>query len=322
MCDRENFYFAFECEEPDLLFAGRRKFDEPELWKDSDVEIFLSPDGNRKRYYQFMLNAHGDLADLRVVDSVTDFSWNSGAEVKTAAIPGKKWTAEIRLPRKSMEPVSGDSVLANFTRHRVLDGKKTGTPYYSWSPFARSFGDITRFGKLVFTLEPADNLIADGVFSVPATEKTRYWWGKWTSTSKRFNRDERYFVSGGASARLENSINTLCQYVPLKPDTEYVISFLAKMKDVKKLEPNWSGFYVRIDPGNGKALYYPAAYGIQLTGSCPWTRMEHRFRTPKDTGSKSKPYINFILRKAEGAVWIDDVKLSPAGTVSALKSAK
>ncbi len=101
---------------------------------------------------------------------------------------------------------------------------------------------------------------------------------------------------------------------------KYFVS--VKMKDVKKLEPNWSGFYVRIDPGNGKALYYPAAYGIQLTGSCPWTRMEHRFRTPKDTGSKSKPYINFILRKAEGAVWIDDVKLSPAGTVSARKSAK
>ncbi|MEI3005663.1 MAG: hypothetical protein V8T87_13745 [Victivallales bacterium] len=149
-------------------------------------------------------NAHGDLADLRVVDSVTDFSWNSGAEVKTAAIPGKKWTAEIRLPRKSMEPVSGDSVLANFTRHRVLDGKKTDTPYYSWSPFTRSFGDITRFGKLVFTLEPADNLIVDGSFSTPATYC--YWWGKWTSASKRFNRDERYFVSGGASARLENSL--------------------------------------------------------------------------------------------------------------------
>ena len=90
-----------------------------------------------------------------------DHRWNSNAKVSTKVFPGKGWRAEIILPRSSMRKATPEGILVNFTRQRVLKGTKVGTPYYCWSPFARKFGDVSRFGKLLFKPEPVNNLIVN-----------------------------------------------------------------------------------------------------------------------------------------------------------------
>ncbi|MBQ9368416.1 MAG: hypothetical protein IJT83_11590, partial [Victivallales bacterium] len=77
---------------------------------------------------------------------------------------GKGWPADIILPRSSMRKAADDGILVDFTRHRVLNGIKVATPYYCWSPFARQFGDVSRFGKLLFKAEETKNLLANPDF--------------------------------------------------------------------------------------------------------------------------------------------------------------
>ena len=100
--DKDYFYFGFECEDKDIVETVVRPFDNNEIWKDSGVEVFLSPDKNRERCYQVMVNASGSMADLRSVKGIRDWSWNSGAEAKSVITPGKGWITEIRIPRRSL----------------------------------------------------------------------------------------------------------------------------------------------------------------------------------------------------------------------------
>ena len=79
----------------------------------------------------------------------------------------------------------------------------------------------------------------------------------------------------------------------LKPDTDYEVSFFAKMENVKKLTDKASGFYLRLDFGNGKPAYFPRK-PAQLDGSCPWTGFKFSVRTPKDLKA-DKSYIIFPI---------------------------
>ena len=306
MYDAKNFYFRFECEEKETgkIQAFKRPFDEKELWKDSDVELFISPDGDRQHYYQLMINAMGSWADLEVNKGAELFSWNSGAKVTTRILPGKGWQAEVVLPRGSMAEADPEGILADFSRHRVMNGVKVNTPYYCWSPFARSFGDVSRFGKLLFKPDEAKNLFINPDFS-PARVKRGIW-----NLGKQSSMDRRYFLTEGCSIRLHcgDAVSSdLVQYFRgVKADTDYEISFFLRMEKVKKKEAKWSGFYIRFDNSNGTSINFPPA-PVQMDGSCPWTGFSFKVHTPKDFNAKKKAYINFILRKAEGEAWIDHV---------------
>ena len=307
MYDAENFYFRFECEEKETgkIQAFKRPFDQKEIWKDSDVEVFISPDGDRQHFYQLMVNAKGCYTDLEVNKGAENFKWNSSAKVRTKIIPGKMWQAEIVLPRSSMRKAAPDGILVNFTRHRVMGGVKVGTPYYCWSPFARKFGDVSRFGKLLFKPEGAKNLIVNPDLD-PARLK-----GSWV-LSKGCAVDREFFVSGGSSVRIEcgNAVlGVLHQnFRGVKPETDYEVSFFLRLEKVKKKEARWSGFYVRFDHGNGGAFFFPPA-PVQMDGSCPWTGLTFRVRTPANFDANKKAHLSFILRKAAGTAWIDHVSL-------------
>ena len=306
MVDANNFYFRFDCEETEIekMQVSKRPFDQKEIWKDSDVELFLSPDGDRQHYYQLMINPMGSLSDLEVNGGAEDFKWNSNAKIAVKNIDGKGWQADIVLPRSSMRKAASDGVLVDFTRHRVLNETKVGTPYYCWSPFARSFGDVSRFGKLLFKPEETKNLLLNPDF-IP--EKIK---GTWHIS--KGNLDKSFFLTEGSAVRLNcgDTVNsTLVQYFKdVKPDTDYEVSFFVRMDEVKKLEGKWSGFYIRFDYSNGSCMYFPAA-PVQMDGTCPWTGFSFKVHTPKDFNANQKAYINFVLRKATGTVWIDHVSL-------------
>ena len=306
MYDAKNFYFRFECAEKETgkIRAFGRPFDRKDVWQDSDVELFISPDGDRQHYYQLMVNARGSWADLEVTEGADDFKWNSNAKVSTKIIPGKGWQAEVILPRKSMRKAEADGILADFTRHRVMNGVKVGTPFYCWSPFARHFGDVSRFGKLLFKPDAEKNLLANPDFG-PAKIK-RNWYGS-------FSLDKEHFLTGGCSAKLEcggKAEVEVRQYLGhLKPGADYEAAFFLRLDDVKKLKSGSSGFYVKVQYGNGgEPFYYPSST-VEMTGSSPWTGLSFRFRTPKDFNSKKGACLRFILYRATGKVWIDHVKL-------------
>ena len=308
--DKDNFYFALKWNEPltDKMLAADRKFDDKEIWMDSTAEVFISPDGNRDHYYQILVNSKGKFNDLEVTKGAENHAWNSNAEVKSSVEPGKCWNVEIRLPRKSMIQSSPDGVRINFARHRAIaKDVKIGTLYYTWSPFTVKFGHVSRFGKLLFNAPAVKpNLILNPDFD-PAQLK-----GSWAINRKAL--DNQVFMTAGSAVKLncDGKVSShVYQYLPqLKPNTEYEVRFFVKLDKVKKLESQWSGFYVRFDHGNGEVRFFPTA-PVQMDGTCNWTGFKFTVKTPADYGKKGKkPYINFIMRRASGNVWIDRVSIT------------
>ncbi len=325
--DAENIYFAFESAEPETakMQSHPYPFDTKDIWRDSDVEIFLSPDGDRRHCYQLQINPAGSVCDLEITDGGADFAWNSGAEVKTSIVNDQKWIAEVRLPRSAMRPFAANGILANFARHRVLEGVQVTVPYYCWSPLARKFGDVSRFGMLTLQPSARQNLFDNPDFhgeiaaerwlrrkGYSSTQERRWW------SPGPLHLDNRYFLTGGASIRLDGTNDdlpqpksSLIQYLEnLKPDTEYELSFFLRMDDVRLLAQKHSGFYIRVDTGNRNSFSYPKS-PLTLSGSCPWRRFSFRFKTAAAPapGSAGKCYVAFSLRKASGSVWIDHVEL-------------
>ena len=309
MYDAENFYFRFECAEKETgkIRAFKRPYDQgkADVWEDSVAELFVSPDGDRQHYYQLLVNPHGSWADLEVTKDARDFKWNSNANVTAKIIPGKGWRAEIVLPRKSMRKAAPGGILANFTRHRVLNGVRVGTRYYCWSPLARNFGDVSRFGKLLFRPEPKKNLFINPDL-IPLRMR-----GVW-NLSKQAAVDRSYYLTEGASLRLDSgeAVSARFDQYPrgLKPDTDYELSFFVRLENVKKKTDVSSGFYIRFDYGNGGGCAYVPK--VPLAGNCLWTGFSFRIRTPKNFRSKGACYVRFILRQATGTAWVDHVSLT------------
>ena len=102
----------------------------------------------------------------------------------------------------------------------------------------------------------------------------------------------------------------MLQHLPnLKPDTKYCLSFYIKLDGVKKLEPRFSGFFVRLDDYSRKEQYFPSA-PLAFEGTIPWRRVEYRFRTSAVKLPGRIPRIWFVLRHTAGSAWIDQVELT------------
>ena len=54
--------------------------------------------------------------------------------------------------------------------------------------------------------------------------------------------------------------------------------------------------------------YFPPA-PVQMDGSCPWTGLTFRVRTPANFNANKKAYICFVLRRATGTAWVDHVSM-------------
>ena len=312
LADNDNFYFFFDCQEPltEKMRREKRPFDSKDMWMDNAIEIHLDPAGKRQEHFQVMIDTHGGIADLHITLKPQNFNWkwNSKAVAKTTVTPGKNWTVEVMIPRSSMTPVTGSTLIANFNRNRVIEGVKVH-PYYTWSPHALSFGDLANFGTLHLGKSDSKNLIPDPGFGLSFIKgvKGSGWfnWGYWPA------RDTKYFRTEGVSIRLEDKKNDLVHRMPmLKPNTLYRLSFFVKQENIKPLpslkDPRWGGFHVRLDDGNGVARYFPTN---RVYGSLPWTRWEHTYRTSnKPVGTKYIPYIHFTIGRCSGKVWVDQVE--------------
>ena len=123
LADKDYFYVGIESDEPHTskMLCGKRKFDENDMWRDNLVELFFAGKHSDNTMYQIMLTSDGMVCDLRSVNSIKNFNWNSGLVFKPGVIPGKMWVAEVKIPRRSLPEIKGNSFAVNFTRGRKLD---------------------------------------------------------------------------------------------------------------------------------------------------------------------------------------------------------
>ncbi len=308
--DNEFLYFGFEADEPEtarMLTLDNRKPDSSEVWRDNGVEIFLSADLSSDFIYQFIFNSKGFKSDMKNSLVSIDTSFDSGFEVRTNVTPEKMWTAECRIPRKSLPELSGKQrFVGNFTRHRVLDGMTVGTEFYVWFRKNRNIAEDCGFIQLDKSDAP-QNIIKTGDFDKPIIRSRHIGMGDWSAVddSKYIVADKEIFMTKGASLRLEPGSTSVRQSVPFKPDCLYKLSFMARTEN---LTPGLR-IIVRYGGDPAPACYILGDYRDYIRDTTPWHRIEKQFRTPKQFGTQYAPFIQFFIGNSTGNAWVDHVEL-------------
>ena len=304
--DQDYLYLGLEAEEPQTakMLVSCTRDDDGLTWHDNGVEFFLSALPDSKFSYQFMLNSKNVKSDMRWNEGKMNLKWNSGWETRVSVEEGKKWTAEIRIPKKSMpELAGGDFFMFKTQRHRSLENAGKVIDYYFWQ--AGKTREPRDYGKIWNNPAKATgNLIPDGDFqSAPWLWKQQiYYIGKWHSLSKNLFRDEHMFLTGGGSVCLQKGFERIRRNVDmLQPNKKYKLSFYVKLENVEKK----SAFYPVIYWGT--ASFVP---NDRTSGTIPWTRYEYEFKTP---AKRKYSILQFnILGTKTGKAWIDHVVLTEA----------
>lgn len=249
------------------------------------------------------MNSKNSLADCRFTGSLSEWKWDSNAEVKTIVTEGEKWSMEIRIPRKSMPDCTG-RLICNILRSRRIGDKRD--PWYSWSPYVETSRQLENFGALEFQPAESFSLLTDSDLAKPVDQHGRI--GAWRGTAP-LRQDRRIFRTGGASVRLEEDAEVLVQTINgLKPSTRYRLSFFIKTSNVKSLSPYGGGIYVRFEQAQkGKTIIFPPNGRYQ--GDIPWTKQIFELTTAEQIGKN--PYIQFSRHNklTTGTAWIDQVEL-------------
>ena len=324
--DAKNFHFTFECEEPlyEHAVSAKREGDSLHIWQDSGVELFLNPSGDRKVYYQFILNLQNALMDqkctLHGARSTGDVKWNSNA-VTSVKRTAKGYKAEISIPKSAFPGYKKSGFPVNFARNRVLSQGVGHAVLYTWSPFVRGFHDLENFGTLKLGKElREENLFSNGDFSIPARNHNIGGWlpGAKLRPGRSWAQDREIFFTAPPSLRLsyqgkENWGGMMVtQFLPkLKPNTKYRLTAYIRFKDVRPLGQGGGVGFVVYDSGN---RWFPRH---KVTGSSDrWVRQSFEFTTAADTGIKKndkgqtiKSYFRPMLFRATGTVWFDDLTL-------------
>jgi hypothetical protein len=161
--DDHFFYVAADIREPHV-WATLKEHDSV-IFRDSDFEVFIDPNGDNHEYYEFEINALGTFWDLLLPKPYKD----DGKPVNAWEIPGLKsavrvsgtlndpsnvdrgWTVELAFPwsvlgelaRRQSPPKNGDQWRVNFSRVEwhvaAVDGAyvkaaKTPEDNWVWSP--------------------------------------------------------------------------------------------------------------------------------------------------------------------------------------------
>jgi len=147
--------FGFRMTEPNpqALRDDRDGRDEPGLWHQDCVEIFLDTSGsNTGEFVQFILTAGGSVFDAKQGDANWDcdglrFAQHRGSDF---------WSMEVFIPAKSLDvpfdqtAAGGRRWYGQFTRHRISD-REGGTENQKMNANQGGFNSNTGdFGELIF----------------------------------------------------------------------------------------------------------------------------------------------------------------------------
>ncbi len=314
--------FIFDCDEPEMAqtVAPERQFDDTEIWKDNSVELFLNPSGDRKTYYQILVNSKGSSSDQCLVkigtNNQSDWSWNANAEIKTS-VSATGYRVEIALPYESLPGLERKAFLANFTRNRILLDSREIETLYSWSPFIRGFHDLENFGTVGSSRE---SLIVNGDFSFAAAPWSERHWGLWDAKRNWLEgwigakeleqnvRDSDVFFSAPASIRLVSTTGrasvSYWTVKKLQPGKRYRVSYMVKLANVTATSPGGGAVFNIWDVAN---RWFPKHNW--LAGSSDWTRHSFDFVAAEGTNQEKAATMRVAIVNANGTAWFDDVEL-------------
>jgi Carbohydrate family 9 binding domain-like len=147
--DEEFLYVAAYLVEPQIWATLRNR--DAIIYRDHDFEVFLNPEGDGVRYFEFEVNAFGTLLDLYLDrpyndGGKADLQWNAMGARWAVAVDGsvndpddedRGWSVEIAIPWTSLiapgseeargPPADGDVWRVNFSRVqwplKIVDGR-------------------------------------------------------------------------------------------------------------------------------------------------------------------------------------------------------
>lgn len=148
--DDQYFYFAAEIEEPHIWATITER--DAVMYQNDDFEIFIDPDGDGHRYYEFEMNANNAIWDLFMLEPyrVDTFpakylnDWDIKGIKTGVAVAGtvndpsdedKYWRVEVAMPWEALkavapemrQPEAGEQWRVNFSRvdwwMDIVDGK-------------------------------------------------------------------------------------------------------------------------------------------------------------------------------------------------------
>lgn len=165
--DDQYLYIAAELMEPHI--NGQLQQRDTVIFYDNDFEVFIDPDGDTHKYFEFEMNALNTVWDLLLVKPYRDGgpavnTWNIAGLKSAVKIYGtlndpsdvdEKWTVELAFPLQILKeggagiPKNKDVWRIGFSRvewqYEIVDGKykkkidpQTGKPFpeynWVWSP--------------------------------------------------------------------------------------------------------------------------------------------------------------------------------------------
>jgi len=154
--DGQHVYFAVRAFEPkmDSLRTATTKRDEYGIWWDDAIEVFIDTKHDRKTFYQFIVNAKGNVFDS---DKKRAAEWTSGLR---AAWGREKnaWTLEIAIPVHSLDVKPKSKMVwgLNVNRDRNPRPKLTmnqahqAVELFAWSPTMGGSLQPRYFGEMKF----------------------------------------------------------------------------------------------------------------------------------------------------------------------------
>ena len=314
----DSFSFVYDCEEPAMksISAKHKGKDNQMTFEDSCVELFLNPSGDRKNYYQLVVNTNGSFADSAwVKNGKGNYAWDSKAKFDIAK-RADGYKISITIPKAALGKYNKAGFPVNFARHRSLVGdsaKKVKVIYYQWSPVpGRSFHAIERWGVMNLGKPRNVNLLKDGGFD---NVKTRlpYYVGKWGCWSPMGYKDKSWvkvdnkvFINGTASLHFINKngqrVSAGQTFYGLKPNTKYRLSYFIKTKNISGKDG--AGAYLTV----GKK--HMACPITRVSGTTGWHRRSFDFTTAKNVTPQTKCIIGIWIWFAGGEAWYDDVSIT------------
>jgi hypothetical protein len=163
MRDGENLYFGFVCDSfaPSKIQAAtpREQRDNPRLYKDDSINIFIDTEHSRNDCYQWIVNVNGAVFDqvlhrlIYTERMLPSLEWNSRAEA-AGSRDGTHWTLEVKIPLSDFTPRDLKALAENKTwgiqfgreNWTLPDG---GTEDSTWSA-TYSFAEPESFGTTAF----------------------------------------------------------------------------------------------------------------------------------------------------------------------------
>ena len=147
--------FHLDCAEPRVAetLAVVRKPDDRLLWQDNGIELFFDPSGDRKAFYQLIINSEGSFSDLRREvrgqTSSADASWVAHADIKIEK-KADRIVYDVSIPLSSFPEKIVSPMPVNMCRSRTLKSGGRYQQYFMSSPLATSYGDIQSFSSVDF----------------------------------------------------------------------------------------------------------------------------------------------------------------------------